>query len=345
MTIAITPLDTVIFKDGKPFDKSEDAWSNSMLLPTPSTIYGALRAIYYSQHPDELKSYYSDGAEDKTKNLKINAIYLKYNNDILFPMPSDCVKLKNENIFKKLKYKKSNLTNSILPNLLFSEDEVENVSDYFFDEISFEDYIDGREEFSAIDLTQIISNENKIGISRNSKTKTVDEGLLYRVNLLRYEDKNKNKLQIIVDFEGLEIDNEGLLRIGGEAKAAYYREIEDGLKHYDINEGNIFKLYLLTPAIFSKGWIPKNIDEKTLEGNINGVKVKLLSCAVGKPQYMGGWDIKENRAKPMFKAVPAGSVYYFEVIDGDVKDLHLKSISDYYRKEGYGIAVVVGEEK
>ena len=52
----------------------------------------------------------------------------------------------------------------------------------------------------------------------------------------------------------------------------------------------------------------------------------------------------KGRPKPMKRAVPAGSVYYFELLEGDlekVKDLmHCRSISEYNAEQGFGISFV-----
>ncbi|MEN3045343.1 MAG: type III-B CRISPR module-associated Cmr3 family protein, partial [Candidatus Hydrothermales bacterium] len=88
-----------------------------------------------------------------------------------------------------------------------------------------------------------------------------------------------------------------------------------------------------THAIFEKGWIPRWINEKTLIGDFEGIQLKLIACVVGKYVRVGGWDIARGEPKPMYKAVPAGSVYYFRVLNGKSieevkKAFHLKNISD-----------------
>ena len=57
----------------------------------------------------------------------------------------------------------------------------------------------------------------------------------------------------------------------------------------------------------------------------------------------------KNRPKPMRRAVPAGSVYYFQLADNNsatrVKEaFHLKNISDLLPEEGFGLAIL-GEVK
>ncbi len=51
----------------------------------------------------------------------------------------------------------------------------------------------------------------------------------------------------------------------------------------------------------------------------------------------------KRKPKPMFKAVPAGSVYFFELLEGNANQLekfHQKSISDIYPEQGFGICYI-----
>jgi len=78
--------------------------------------------------------------------------------------------------------------------------------------------------------------------------------------------------------------------------------------------------------------------------NGNKLKLKLLTAAVGKYSCIGGWDLVKKRPKPMFKAIPAGSVYYFELLEGKWEDVidqfHFQKHTDFYEKEGYGMTMV-----
>jgi CRISPR-associated protein Cmr3 len=55
----------------------------------------------------------------------------------------------------------------------------------------------------------------------------------------------------------------------------------------------------------------------------------------------------ENKPKPMYRAVPEGSVYYFKLLDNSEEErvreaFHLKNISDINAEEGFGLALVGG---
>ena len=352
MIIQIDPLDTLFFRDGKPFRMGEDTWSNSIFPPSPSVIYGALRGAYFATHIDELKK--ANREDDPTKDLEIKGIYLKINDEFYFPMPMDCVKQKDsqksEGFISLPTSKKEFVSNyPKLDKILISNNKVENIQNAILDIITFEDYLNGTVNkivYSKID--DYLINEPKIGIALSSQTHSSQEGMLYRVDMKRLENNKGEKINIVVDFEKLDLPKEGLIKFGGEGKAAKYSEYKENNIAIDFSEfkdnDNQFKIVLTTPAIFKNGWLPDWIDEDNLKGEYRKLKLKLLTAAIGKPIHIGGFDIKEKKPKPMYKAIPAGSVYYFELEDGDIEEVknifHQKTISDIYPEQGFGIVYV-----
>jgi len=348
MLIKIDAIDNLIFRDGKPFGGEGDNWANSFKFPSLSTIYGALRSIYFANNPNEIKSK-ANKEDDPTKNLKINNLYFLYKDILIFPIPRDLVlveKKKKEELIL-LNFEENKTTNNPLSKIFYTTEKNAKNKNGFLKKSQFNKYLQGNTGLSILDYDKVVKEEPKIGIGLNRKTKNVQDGRLYRVGFNRYKD-----LSIVVDFEGLEIENSGILKLGGEGKIATFQKIKD-IKLPSINSinSNIFKLVLLTPAIFKNGWYPDFLNEQ-FEGEFEGIKLKLIAAAIDKPQYIGGWDIQNNKPKPMFKVVPAGSVYYFEL--KNEKDRNkifekfnyqsIVTIDDKYKKEGYGV-VVIGDVK
>jgi CRISPR-associated protein Cmr3 len=70
-----------------------------------------------------------------------------------------------------------------------------------------------------------------------------------------------------------------------------------------------------------------------------GADAKLLACSVGKLINLGGFDMKAAKPKPMFKATPAGSVFFFELNEEiELDQFQGKKISDEFVQQGFGIA-------
>lgn len=100
-------------------------------------------------------------------------------------------------------------------------------------------------------------------------------------------------------------------------------------------------VYLATPALFKDGWRPTEFINRHSFLTLRG-------AAVGPPLIVAGWDWKANAPKAPKRAVPAGSVYFFEVnekAESEVKSLVETyhggaSVSDWDGALGFGLAFV-----
>lgn len=128
-----------------------------------------------------------------------------------------------------------------------------------------------------------------------------------------------------------------------------------GLAKLSSSPRKFVRLILATPAIFRDGWKPAWLRATTTSagqtqfvGRIpdTQVTVRLISACVGRWQPISGWGYEHGRigAKPVRRMVPAGSVYFLEVVEGDVAtlaDRWLESVSDNEqdRRDGFGLAL------
>jgi CRISPR-associated protein Cmr3 len=344
MLIRVEALDTLFFRDGKPFTMGQETWADGVFPPYPSVVYGALRSAYFAQHIEELNK--ANQKDDPTAGLRIKGLFLEIDNDLCLPLPLDCVEEKinsYDQVAFQLKLEENTMVSSAPTSYILGSDgdsQVENVREGYLNDLDFRRYLDATmNEYYYYNLSEYVFAEEKIGIAKDNFTSVAEKSKLYRITLRRL-----NNVSIIIDFEGLKLPESGFLKLGGEGKAVTYESIE-GLPDFSSElKENRFKIYLATPAIFKNGWLPGWINSETLEGSYNGLRLKLLSAAVGKHINIGGFDIKKGRPKPMKRAVPAGSVYYFELLEGEpakIMDLmHYKSISEYSPEQGFGISFV-----
>ncbi len=358
MWYEIIPNDTLFFRDGRPFTMGAETWANSIFPPYPSTVYGAIRSWLIFEKGN-LKDFYEGkfenelGTKQKKGNLKIKGPILTIDQILYFPIPKDMLTKDNSELLSLTLTKKNNvfISDYELERILINKSNGNaKEAEGFFNIYNLINYLkDEKKILEYVENKKIFTYEIKTGIKRNIKTFQTEEGYLYRIPMIRML-KNTS---LIVKIEGTEnIPENGIIQLGGEGKTFKIRKIDkEFFKSFDnINfkfESNLFKLVLITPAIFKKGWIPEWVDEKSLEGVKDGVKLKLISCAIGKHLLIGGWDIANKQPKKMRKAVSAGSVYYFEIIEGKDKIksvFHLKNISDINPDEGFGLSLI-GEVK
>jgi len=347
MRILLTALDTLFFRDGKPFNRGEETWANGVFPPSPSVIYGALRSLYYTSNPSEIGQENTN--QDVTKNLVINEIKIKDENQTFYHCPYDVVheKISVRNKPKLLELKQGLVnTSSLLDYYLHFEKEVESINGFLLGSNFEEDYLQGKTPKRFRNLEDFVSVEPKVGIGRDNRTQVATEGLLYRVGMVRLKN-----IMIEVDFDLagwiLEVGSTGFLKIGGEGKTCSFEVVAASVNPIKIPKlsGDLFKIYFATPTILSngkKGWLPSFLNEK-LEGYWNGMTIKFLTAALGKPKLIGGFDMKEKRPKPMLKMIPEGAVLYFRIIGNKDKFDSLpqpfKLIDDEQKaKEGFGLA-------
>lgn len=100
------------------------------------------------------------------------------------------------------------------------------------------------------------------------------------------------------------------------------------------------RMVLTTPAYFSKGWLPGWLNEqlKSSFDRFPNMELQLRWACVPRWEGISGWSYRHQEPKAVRRMVPAGSVYFFEVINGDpvefVKEKWLMPMSDFDRRKG-----------
>jgi len=310
-TIIITAADTLFFGTGRPFTMGEDSWTKGMFPPNPETLYGFLRGCYFLDHNGELDK--ANTPSDPTKDLRvINYGLLKLEDNAisrLFAWPLDLVINHDKKSFVlPLVYQPTPiLTNCALQTgwkLMETSDEKlrKPKGMNFLTETDFQNYLMSKyDELIRLKLSDLIVSEPKIGIFRNRFDSNEKE--LYRLQMNRLETKT-HQVSLWIEFDGLKLPNSLINRLGGEGKLVFVNETDQTNNNVPIiaAENDIIRMYLNSPALLGKGWLPE----------IDGAQ--LLAATIGNPMYISGFDIKSKWPKPTVKAVPSGSVYYFKIL-------------------------------
>ena len=343
--LQINAADTLFFRDGRPFNMGEDTYAQGIFPPPPSVLYGALRTAYMAAN---LSGEKLSVLITKTEQLTITGIFLRASDGHTYlPMPKDLYVKKDANagFFPE---KKVSTTSSLPTSLQMLLHNVNGKPDEQARLVRLEEFqkylAQGKtaEKITSIPLKDFTEKEPKIGIRRNNQTHANDEGLLYRMEMVRpakVRDGELYQLSFLVDYQGLDLPAETWLRMGGDRKAVQLTKFEEptqiGCPELKSSE---FKIYLATPAVFESGWKPRKLlDDNNLE---------LLAAATGKPMPLGGWDVKEKKPKCMLRAVPAGSVYYVkaeskEKAQATAEKIHNHTISEYdLAQQGFGLAFI-----
>lgn len=379
--IKIIPNDPLFFGTGKPFVAGSDTYSTYIFPPYPSTIYGALGTflIYYR---GDLESFIERKQKNQIKPIELIGPIIYKENEAYFPVPLDLVacKKEKEEIFQLNFVKKPSIFISDIDNIeyihIFKGDGEVDEPKPFIEVYDLRNYLMGEcfrgKVLPMLNIGEIYKEEMKIGIAIDRETMTSKERYLYRLPMIRMAQDTGFLIGIKIEED---FPESGIIKLGGEGKTARFEVLENNplkdLENYEFEYNGIFKIYLATPAIFKNGWIPEWIDKETLTGNKEGIKVKLIGAVIGKYIRVGGWSLYKARSensgsdpksfhsgpKIAYKAVPAGSVYYFKVQNLEevninrIKEVfHFKNISDNlpdeedvkFPQKGFGLSLVGG---
>src|SRR5579885_1453175 len=144
--------------------------------------------------------------------------------------------------------------------------------------------------------------------------------------------------------------------LGGERRLAHWKAIAEVAAwqcppklRAALAQAQRVRMVLATPAIFREGWKPGWLDE-ALVGSPpgTGVAMRLVGVSIQRWKAVSGWSLAElpgqpGGPKPVKRMVPAGGVYFFEIIGGsaaDLADRWLEPVSDdeQDRRDGFGLA-------
>lgn len=214
--------------------------------------------------------------------------------------------------------------------------------------------------------------DERTHVAMNSETGTGDEGKLFTVNYRAFEERREGTyhrwtLRVKTSIQG---EPAPLGHLGGERRPVALRDCGnrgqwpnlgtfEGLETALLNQDNTRLCFILTsPALFAGGWKPGWLSLRPQEARAHdgaglpaGVRelmaggARLVGAAVGRRVPVSGWNLRENKPKPVRWAVPAGSVYFLEVPHAfdrqKLLDAWLKPLSDDQddQRDGFGCAL------
>lgn len=363
--IRIRGLDTLLFRDGRPFSDEPGAFiARTLRVPLPGTVAGFLRTRI-----GNIKGWKwnGDGPTDALK-IRVEAPILLLNGNPVFHAPADALIYKKDDQDKErvmcLRPLKEPVGTNIPDGMRPMEvtDDVKSELDYKFwkwEEIQkWLLYSSGNDFEVPKTKIQGLPLEERVHVEISDKG-TSEEGKLFSAQFLAFEKYKWKGLEkgdtwsIVAKVETDLADLKGAGPLGGENRPAVIETASENewpqcspeLKQ-SLSTTKYVRMILATPAIFKHGWKPGWLNDQ-LTGSapgLNGCRLKLVAAAVKRREAVSGWDYKWKQPKPVRWLVPAGSVYFFEVIGNagiPVEQVWLKPVSDdpLDQQDGYGLAL------
>jgi CRISPR-associated protein Cmr3 len=357
MRVFIEPSDVWLFRDGRPFSAGTDHWAHSLFPPTPFTIQGLVRSKVLLDSDLSVEAYRRRVPEAQTLieqigwggddfgHLRLLGPYVAKRDAVdgklvrHYPVPADVVRLGSGKleILAPLGDDVPFVANwppgaqQLRPLWHVTAELLKAPRGRWLDEEAMRDYLAGDPPRHVIRDDELFVREPRPGIRRERATGTTAEGYLYEVGFVR----PKHDVGLEVEIRGIPSwkPQTGILGIGGEARAGYYELWPERKSEFPRQVEGRFKVYLAAPAFFESGWLPDD-----WHGFFGGGSARLVAAAVGRPHFIGGWDIARQKPRPIRAAVPAGSVYYFETEEAFVYDG--RPITDRYGQIGFGQVLI-----
>lgn len=339
MRLFIEPSDVWLFRDGKPFSAGADHRARSFFPPNPTTIQGVIRSKVLMASGVSLRDFargaidyqeertrqvaeqigWPEGPLPKRFRLRGPFVARREGKEIVryYPLPADVVRVEEDGKYQILAPLPeapfvNNGPEGLHPLWVRTSERLKEPRGRWLAEPELERYTRGEPPTEVTEDDKLFSRESRFGVKMDRQVRCVEEGFLYEVEFIR----PRAGVGLEVEIEGIDPwPEEGLLAVGGEARAAHYQVLPDQPRPKSQELGRRFKIYFVTPAYFKQGWEP--VDWKEFFG---GSKVRLVAAAVRRPSLIGGWDIAHNRQKPIRPYVPAGSVYYLETDEPVIYD-------------------------
>lgn len=354
MRLFIEPNDVWLFRDGRPFDVYAGHRARTIFPPFPTVVQGMIRSAHLAFCGVRLEDYLNGKAPKEIIDkigppsapppftLRGPVVAKRESSGKLeryFPRPADSYWDGARYVALRPSSPPGIVSN--LPEglqLLYPRHESQPVKidalQNWWRETDLQKYLAEQQVALAEPSHAIFAREHRIGIHLQSEIRRPRDGFIYEIEYARLAEGFGLEVEIEEWADDL-WPAEGLVRFGGDSRAARFRQISAAPSSPQIaGSGGNTKLYLATPAYFKKGWEPDSWQE-FLDG-----EAKPIAAALEKPLVLGSIDLAkaERRShemhKPARRYVPAGSVYFFQ---GEIKlksDVH--AVADDGQNLGFG---------
>jgi len=335
-TYSAIPNDTLFFRGGEPMEIGESHFQTSIFPPSPETLIGAIRTLIivrnsngdfegYKTHKYKEHLWYKEiGFETLPDTFSFIGPFLMKDNKLLLSPPSNLFTTIDKNKFTIAapRYFEGVKHFSSLKNIMWIDKHddvdssewkpveghitIEGMKKYLKGSIDSIDY-----DSDFIQTTDIFEDEQRTGIALEQGLRTVRLGHLYMTCHKRF----KEDAGMIFFLNGVSsFPNSDIIQLGGENRTVIYEKVDD----IDMPSFKRNVDFLVTTMPFKVNKVINGIPiPEFLDDDFNvvlpgGVKSKLMSYAVNRPLFFGGWDMARNKSKNMIQYLPAGSVFYFE---------------------------------
>lgn len=371
--IRLTPLDTLFFRDGRPFDAANRV---SSILPFPQTVAGSLRSALLGatgfdfgrfrsarRHLDIQAALSECGADERIVNANFLGPWLSLTTLTgasrsgvpLFACPEILRRVKSEGT-NEIRWwrgapinKPAGWLDDRLQPIGYANAELDKKAATSLLTLNgLKKFLAGgvpaRED--CLDYGKLVHRQSRVGIVIDGDRLATRKGDLYAIELLTLGTKGELpdcEIEIYCEIQAEESLLQALdglcqkgwtIPIGGEGKyAAVSTQKAMDWPSYDGTRKSSV-WYLATPT-----FLDGESNRSRYHANRPIPKnVEVIAAASGSPLPVSGWDIARNCPRPVRFAIPAGATYFVRNSGNDHGFLEGPE-AETLRQEGWGFAL------
>lgn len=364
-TLTFNATDTLFFRESRPMESMGEL--QSVFPPPVRTLAGAVRSLIGEANGVNWQDYEKNATHPLRETigfshdlgaLQFQGAWLAWNGERLYPTPLHLMK-KDDAIFRLSLAKETiwcDLGRKVRLPKLPDGDKYKGgkpLENTWLTAEGLQAVLNGNDPHQDQIKTSkdLFERESRLGIARDNDLRTVKEGMLYQTQHIR----PKAELSIELDVNGLPetMPSNAIIRLGGEGRTASVQASQYA-GHFPKAAASAktkgLMLCLLTPLPTQqtgKDWQPlpgftrEEREEQTVwVGAINSIALELHGAVTGKALREGGWDMAKHQPRAVTSLIPAGSVFFCTVKDGDtqaaIKALHNQHIQQIGKLTAYG---------
>lgn len=346
----VRPLDVLMIRGNKSFGGAGQH-GEAVMPPWPSLFAGAFRSALLGKDAVQLARFASGeklpgalgevlGTPDLPGSFAINWLSLAQTSSVAnvnaaMPFPADLLAFDDANArlvaLQPATFPEDGAAAGELPlsALVRVAKQVKPETGHWLDGAGLAEHLAGSLPASTLKTNDLYRRETRLGIALDSGSRTAENGALYTTEAITFNTAFDGTSGFLVGIEGDDdlLPANGLLRLGGDGKGATYRRIAfvpPAAPTEHIAANRRFRLILATPGIFTAGWLPDGVTrhgERDFRLQGDGFSARLACAAVPRFDIVSGWDLALQQPKTAQRVAPAGSVYWFDQLEGEAGKL------------------------
>lgn len=162
-------------------------------------------------------------------------------------------------------------------------------------------------------IDELWAIDARVGVGLDAQRRRAADGRLFSTQAVTL----RQGVGFVASVAGARLPRRGMLRFGGDGRAAAVREIEHRPARADLDRiarAGRARLVLTSPGFFPEGWQLPGTDS-TGRWSLGGVSARVVCASVPRHEVASGWDLARRAPKPAQRAVPAGGVWWLEELN------------------------------